>query len=297
MEKRFIVTALLITLLSVVFSMSGDGGNVPVVKNESTENVDNQVADNTNNEINVPEVNTGTVKDQFGIDTGMTKDELDKFKAEYLELQKQSGIYYKDPLYYHKTNLNAISKLADYDVKLNRLYESCTANDFAVRSEIVAVVSYIDFDVEENKELTYPVTFNVKVHEIIQNNTEYEILPDTLMVKGTNFASYPLDEYKIILSKKYDKDDKYVLFLSRYNFYYFSESHKEGRRKEIVDETCFHPFTFAFIGYQRKIENNEIIFDETKNPPVYINLDQFKKNVKEINQINDVSNFYKRSYK
>jgi len=35
MEKKIIITALLIALLSVVFSMSGDGKNVPVVKEET----------------------------------------------------------------------------------------------------------------------------------------------------------------------------------------------------------------------------------------------------------------------
>ena len=42
MEKRIIVIALLITVLSVVFAMSGDGGNVPVVQKKEVVQENNQ---------------------------------------------------------------------------------------------------------------------------------------------------------------------------------------------------------------------------------------------------------------
>ncbi len=296
MKKNKMIIAVIFTfaLLTAVFAMSGGGNNDPAKEAQ-------QIKQDTQNDqaLQPDQIKSNdTVKDRLGVDTGMTKEEYEKFKDEYLAYQKKCGIYATDNLYYHKTNLNAISEFANHNINLNRLYESCTANDFAIRSEIVAVVSFVDFSIEENKELTYPITLNVKVHEVLMNNTEYEKIPDTLIVKGTNFPNWHFDEVESGLTKMYEnKDDKYVLFLSRYNFYYFSESHKEGRRKEIVDDTCFEPFTFAFVGYQRKIEDNEIIFDETKYPPITISLDQFRKNVKEINRINDIDNFYKRSYK
>jgi len=284
-KVKMISAALIIMLSTVIFGMSGDGGNVPVTQSENT------ALSNKSNSIE-------TVKDQFGIDTGMKKEELEKFKENYFSFQKKCGIYAKDNLYYHKINLNAISKLADYDINLNNPKDLCTSNDFVIKSEIVAVVSIIDFAIEKNKELTYPVTFNVKVHEVIQNNTEYKNIPDNIIVKGNNLNNYTFDDYESGLSKKYkNRDDRYVIFLSRYGFIDFKRAYEEKLTDRIVDETCFGPFTFTFIGYQRKITNNEITFDETKYPPINISLDQFRKNVKEINRINDISNFYKRSYK
>jgi hypothetical protein len=228
----------------------------------------------------------------------MTKEELENFKNEYLEFQKNCGIYGKDFLFYHKANLNAISEFANHDMNLNRTVDLCTSNDFVVKSELIVIVSFLDFSIEKNKELTYPITLNVKVHEVLMNNTEYTKIPDTIIVKGTNFPNWHFDEFESGLTKMYKNgDDKYVLFLSRFGFMDFKRAFEEKLAVRIVDDTCFDPFTFAFVGYQRKIEDNEIMFDETKNPPVYINLDQFKKNVKEINRINDIINFYKRSYK
>jgi hypothetical protein len=276
--KKITVVLVLLTSFFLI-AMSDDGNNDPTVVKKEVKSSE-------------------TVKDQFGIDTGMTKEDLEKYKDEYLEFQKKCGIYAIDNLYYHKINLNAVDKLAEYDILLDRSKDLCTTNDFILKSEIIVIVSFMDFSIERNKKLTYPATFNVKVHEVIQNNTEYEKIPDMIKVKGTNFPNWKFDQYESGLSKTYkNKDDKYVLFLSRYGFIDFKRAFKDGRRKEIVDDTCFEPFTFAFVGYQRKIEDNEILFDENKYPPINISLDQFKKNVKEINQINDISNFYKRSYR
>jgi hypothetical protein len=302
MEKRIIVIALLLTMFSIVFAMSGDGGNVPVVPNKESVNTTTKdnvpVTQNENTAQSGKSNSIETVKDQFGIDTGMKKEELAKFKENYFSFQKKCGIYDKGLLFYHKINLNAISEFSKNDINLNRLYESCTANDFVIKSELVVIASFENFSIEKNKDLTYPVTFNVKIHEVIQNNTEYKNIPDNIIVKGDNLKNYTFDYFESGLSKMYgNKDEIYILFLSRYNFYYFDESYKEGRSDTKVDKTCFDPFTFTYIGYQRKITDNEIIFDESKYPPVNISLEQLKKNVKTINEINDVRNFYKRSYK
>ncbi len=296
-NKMIIAVIFAFALLTAVFAMSGGGNNDPAKEIQQLKQ-DMQTVQSEQSEQPDQVKSNETVRDQFGIDTGMTKEEYEKFKDEYLAYQKKCGIYAKDNLFYHKINLDAVDKFAEYDINLNRSKDLCTTNAFILKSEIIAVVSFVDFSIVNSKELTYPVTFKVKVHEVLMNNTEYEKIPDTLIVKGDNLNNYLFDDFESGLSKMYkNKDDKYVLFLSRFGFIEFKRAFEEKLIDRVVDDSCFEPFTFTFIGYQRKIEDNEIIFDANKNPTVYISLDQFRKNVKEINRINDIDNFYKRSYK
>ena len=85
-KSRMILAALIIMLSTVIFGMSGDGGNVPVVPKKEAVNVSSQVSpqgENKDNTIGIQENKVETVKDQFGGDTGMTQNEFEKFKEEY----------------------------------------------------------------------------------------------------------------------------------------------------------------------------------------------------------------------
>jgi len=300
MEKRFIVTALLIALLSVVFSMSGDGGNVPVVKNES-ENVDNQVADNTNNDKNVPVVNTGTVKDQFGIDTGMTKEELEKFKEDYLKYQEKNKIHTGERAYFTKINILEIDKFKKFNINLNTLLDECSINDYVVRSELIIIGSYEGFEIDPDKKSTFPVTYKIKVDEVLSNETEYSSIPSTIVVKGDNIYNHSIESLSELLKKEHSKNRRYVMFFTRYDFYYFKKSYEEKRRKTYVKDECFDPYVFTYLSFaRREIKDNKIAQDPYKSDfdeDNWLELDDLKRNIIEISKINDRENFYKRSYK
>jgi len=304
MEKRFIITALLITLLSVVFSMSGDGGNVPVVKNES-ENVDNQVADNTNNDKNVPVVNTGTVKDQFGIDTGMTKDELEKFKEDYYSYADKNRItdgIFTDQAYFLKINLLEYSKLAkEYNIFLSSPMDMCSLYDFIIRSELIVKGQYVDFTVDNDKNSKFSVTYQFKIDNIIANETEYATIPEIIKIKEFNLGTSDFDKLAAHSNNIIKKGDQYILFLSRFDFYDFKRAFDEGKTKKFVKDDCFTSYTFTDLwSSTRKVENNRIKIDLEKSvfdKDNWISIDELENISKKLSEINDKPSFYKRSYK
>jgi len=300
MEKRIIVTALLITLFSVVFSMSGDGGNVPVVKNES-ENVDSKVIENTNKEKSVPVVNTGTVKDQFGIDTGMTKEELEKFKEDYLKYQEKNKIYEGERTYFSKINILEMDKFKKYEIGLNKTLDIANINDFIIWSELIIVGSYTSFEIENDDKSAFPVTYNIKIDEVLYNGTEYNSIPTNIIMKSTNIYNHSVESLTKLLQEECNKNRKYIFFLSRYDFHYFKKSYVEGRSKEYVKDNCFEPYIFTYLFFSRReIKNGKIAKDTYKSDfdeDNWLELNDLKRNIKEISKINDRENFYKRSYK
>lgn len=305
MEKKIIIAALLIALLSVVFSMSGDGGNVPVVQKESTEKVDGQVVNNANNAKNVPVVNTGTVKDQFGIDTGMTKEELEKFKNEYYSYAEKNKItngIFTDQAYFLKINLLEYSKLfKDYNIYLFTPMDMCSLNDFIIRSELIVTGRYADFKVDNDKNSKFPVTYQFKIDKVIANETEFGTIPDVIRVKELSLSNPDIDKLAVHSNNVVKKGDRYILFLSRVNFYHYQKAFHENKIKEYVSDDCFNLYTFTDLGYStRKIENNRFMIDLGKSffdKDNWLSIEDLGSIAKSIFEINDKDSFYKRSYK
>ena len=141
-SKTIVITAVLFALLSTGFAMSGDGGQQPVKQEKGTEVVQVQQFEKSVQEplyaqVEQPEeTDSGqegksgesvTVKDQFGIDTGMTKEELEKFKEEYLKRHKNNSLYNAkiDPAKFIELR-NLGVEVSKFGVVTNYIYQNNT---------------------------------------------------------------------------------------------------------------------------------------------------------------------------
>ena len=292
-------------LSAVMFGMSGDGGQQPVAPVNVSPQESLQVtlqgdnAGTTEQKESVKE--SGTEKDQFGIDTGMTKDELEKFKEDYLKYQEKNKIHTGERAYYTKINILELDKFKKFNINLNALLDACSINDYVVRSELIIIGSYDGFEIDPDKKSTFPVTYKIKVDEVLSNETEYGSIPTTIVMKGDNIYNHSIESLSELLKKEHSKNRRYVMFLTRYDFYYFKKSYEEKRRTTYVKDDCFDPYVFTYLSFaRREIKDNKIAKDPYKSDfdeDNWLELDDLKRNIKEISKINDRENFYIRSYK
>jgi|GEM_PF-5790745 len=106
MKKNIIIVAviLVLALFASINAMSGDGGNVPEQNEKGTESVQvqseqvQQAVKEVQEEpavVSVQEEKSDekvTVKDQLGIDTGMTEKEFEEFKTDFIKKAKEIGL-------------------------------------------------------------------------------------------------------------------------------------------------------------------------------------------------------------
>ena len=230
-----------------------------------------------------------TVRDRYGIDTGMTKDEFEKFKEEYNNYQKNNKISVFSRNFYTKINILAIDKLKKYDIGLNKSLIDCNINDFIIRSELIIIGTLDSIDVSTNMNLRYPITIKVEVNEVIANSTEYKEIPEYITLKNSYLS-------------KGDLGKKFLMLLTRDDFHYFRESHEQNKSKEIVTDDCFYPYTFTPLAFSlQEVKDIGFLFIPYEHPYYPGNrrmeLDELKRNVEAIIKINDAKNFYKRSYR
>ena len=306
-KVKMISAALIIMLSTVIFGMSGDGGQQPVApKNEVISVSPQETPQGENKEVTdgVKENKMVTVKDQFGVDTGMTAAELEKFRDEYYQFaisKNYSSGLYTDRIFYSKINLLEYDKLKNYGIGLKKTMDICNLYDFIIRSELIIIGTYESVEISRDMNLTYPVTFKVKVNDIIANETEDSTLPEYITLKSENFTNIPYAKLKSMKDELVNKRSQYILFLSRFNFYYFKQVYNSGRSETVVTDDCFASDTYSCLGYSlREIKDDKIIVDyeqSTLDSANYINIDELKNISKKIFDINDKANFYKRSYK
>lgn len=148
--RKALILATIFTLLTSIFPMSGDDKNEPQVeKNQIKQEIG--VPDQA---ISEPVVETNvaksgqTVKDEFGIDTGMTKEELDKFKENYYS-QFSDGYRgaAKDWFYRYKIDRSKFYELKKVGVNLSNAgthAETKTYKENTVYSHIIIIGTTID---------------------------------------------------------------------------------------------------------------------------------------------------------
>jgi hypothetical protein len=282
MEKKIIVTALLIALLSVVFSMSGDGGNVPVVPKKEAVNVnvpsqDSPKGDDQGNYKQAENKYNGeTVKDRFGIDTGMTKEEFEEFKGNFFEKAKEIGLpegrdgynsYFR-----MKINLNSYEVLKDIgaDIKWYGFPTSKSHLENTLYSDVVLIGDiYERVYVDDQK--FYKSYYKVKVIDILKGASlvkdEFGNIISVLSKNGKNFSTSDETEMKIgerrlfFLIHKLGEDDRFA-----------TTAKSEGL---IIGDKLYSVSGNVYIG-DLKTETDRI---------------------KKIVEVNDSENFYKRNYR
>jgi hypothetical protein len=290
MEKKVIITAILIAMLSVAFSMSGDGENVPVVQKKEAVNVLNQ---DTNNKVNLEESESlivrETVEDQFGFDTGMTKSEFDAFKAQYLRRAEELGIpkspgYVTSESYFdHKLNINAVEELKKLGlfVTQNPRNENETFGFSITNSDIILIgtVNSVEY-FHKTKEEEWKVSpgsalsrYFVKVDKILKGEEFYKTVPSKVSYLSSigKFLTISSD-YQLKIGQKY------ILFFQK---------PKSPLKNFKNDLSKIKMASLRIVDDRIYIE----YFNEE-----FKSLEEILSTIDNFNRINDTSDFYKRNY-
>ncbi|MDX9694789.1 MAG: hypothetical protein RBT49_03265 [Bacteroidales bacterium] len=215
MEKKIIVTALLIALLTVVFSMSGDGENVPVkvskeLKHETSNvNIGQPAQDDvvsnkekSNETINkysdpVPYEECGLkvhfnpkgiyASEKFKSPGQPEGEELErlyqKYKSEFLNSGfKAKGII--SVLFYNKINLNTIEEFKTMGVDLfeldNRKFENINNREAILYSKICITGTVVDSISNPDPKSSYHTLYKIKVDKMYKGSEYYKEIPETI---------------------------------------------------------------------------------------------------------------------
>ncbi|OGE84962.1 MAG: hypothetical protein A2Y39_05690 [Candidatus Delongbacteria bacterium GWF2_40_14] len=336
MKKNIIIPAviLVLALFASTYAMSDDGGQQPVKPEKKTEavQVQNEQVQQVDNTVNlVKEEGSGleenksgesvTVKDRLGVDTGMTKEELDIFKEDYMKLEKQIYPYYNIGNWFYnlKIDLNKRDELKKVGVDLNRSgvpAEAKTYKENTLLSDVIVIGSIVG---QEQPVGTDRIAYAVKIDEVLKGEdiliNKLGKVPEKLHFFHSGVIS-DLDNEIIIQNQKgiyfmdradgMNKDRQWLskrpystlLYMDGVQMIY--EKHIEMYHRAIRMERSLmeKPKTKNLkddpMGekYEREVK---IIRNTLKHSlPSW---EETIENIKKILEINDDKNFYKKTYK
>lgn len=296
MHQKILVTLFSISLLFPSFSMSGDGGNVPVKQEKGTKSVQVQSEQVQQNEKNIQELQHAqlaqpaepvsgqteisnervTIKDRLGIDTGMTYKEFEELKIDFIkkakEIELPEGRDGFNSYFKLKINLNAYEELKNngVDVKLYGFPTSKSHLEDAVFSDIVLIGEIYNRSYVENKKF-YKSFYSVKVIEIFKGEEfikdEFRDNISVLSKNGKNFFSS--DETEMQIGEK-------RLFFLNYKLGEEDRFATRGNAERLIIENSLYS------------ASGKILIGDLKSE-----IDKIKR----IIEINDSKNFYNRSYR
>ncbi len=319
MEKRIFVTALLIALLSVVFSMSGDGENVPVKQKQKSEAVqvqneqlqqEKKEVQNKSNSVNTKEMLEKEEKElfaQFEYFKPLGLPSLDEVKLHYESFKEKYakiGLnpYGKIPLLYkNRVNLDAISKFKKIGIDLYELDKENYVGLHGLPLKPSILLSPVIISGTVVDSINYPYygepfhdCYTVKVDKFFKGNDYFQKIPEYIHIflnygkskdKDGNFPVpiFPIKKRGFVINKSY-------IFLlantgNSRNYTLYQQSISETNNKELSEKREFlkkliEPTSFRII--------KTVEFDSLKS---------FEKTIKEIEKINDTKSFFKREIK
>ncbi|MBU4485886.1 MAG: hypothetical protein KKD38_03065 [Candidatus Delongbacteria bacterium] len=269
--KKPIVLILLFLIVSI-YSMSDDGNQEP---------------------------NKITVKDQFGIETGMTQKELDEFKNQYFESVKGMGLLdevivnpkFRDQMinsrseeyFNNKLNLNRINKLkelklfhttqeVDHDLDFAYLISGASVILIGTR---VGKEHFFETEKEEwDASHEHKSRYLFEVEEILKGNEWFVDNPDTVKCLST------IGKFLTDGSMDFSHKKKYLIFLKPVNMIRNQNSDFIRSSQNAL-----------------RIEDNGLFWRNSKNSKYFLSLDEIKNRIKKFDEINDAENFYKNTWK
>jgi hypothetical protein len=310
MEKKIITIALIVALFSFVFSMSGDGENVPVVQKDAEKGSSNEVHQNIKS---VPQGDQNTsieyakllkkYEEQmwaelelFNLKDTPKDEELNKHYQAYKEKFKKLGLksIHRIPwLYKSRINLDAINDLKKIGIDIYEL----DRNNFAgrhgldvkstilfsqviVSGTIVDSLNYPDYDKPAHN------CYIVKIDRIIKGEGYFSQKPEFIKIytvfgkhysQDGTLGSEPFDQTGYRINKPY------VFILSKHSD--FLDIKQKIKESQASNDEKGYRYWADFL------ETN--VF--TQVPAKNINmLNEIENISREIDNVNDLKSFYKR---
>jgi len=301
-----ISAALIIMLSTVMFGMSGDGGQQPVAPKKEVVNVSPLESPQGENKEIMEQTGlakeSATVKDWFGFDTGMTEKEFQEHQEAYIrkyfELHKSNVTLSKDlsanqlnsvkkslrdyalSLYEKRLNLNILNKLERYGIKEKDFFMGGDVEGecFPVsilKSPIILhgkIVSLSDYD-----KLLTGFVYELNILDILKGKEYYQDIP--LLIKA-----------KIVFRRHYEVGDEIIAFLG------FDQRTIGKVNKSNITDTVLQTTAVRLA-----IDSNKTAHEDFISVSPYSNrkIGTFEKildTIKDIELINDTQNFYKIKY-
>jgi len=328
MYQKILVALLLMFLFTPIFSMSGDGGQQPVrqLVGDKTDNaLDTSFSEKglqdgyKEEQPELPEqadqANSNKIaKDRNGINTGMTKEELNKFKEDYMKLEKQIYPYYNisDWFFNQKIDLNKRNELKKAGVDLNQAGSFAEAKTYKENALFCDVI----------------ITGYVEKIEELPGITGAKLIIDKV-IKGENvlidkYGKVPGDMYfRVYHQNVIDLDNQPLL--NKKGLYFINIKHKNAFPLKIGYSTLIE-IEPGKIMYEKnydtyldakKMENSLLRNSQKEKPAQNPMVDKYKRdmkeayeyirfdetweevmaNIKKVMEINDADNFYKKQFK
>ncbi|MDA3886503.1 MAG: hypothetical protein PF638_12995 [Candidatus Delongbacteria bacterium] len=281
-NKKALVLAIVFTLLTSIFAMSDDGASEPVIAKKEVISDVSQV-DNPNKTEEVKSIEN--VKDQFGIDTGMTKVEFELFKNNYFTVAEKLGItnnlWIDIKSYFdHKINLNAVEELKNNGFFWTKDPKHDQRIEYSISHSDIIVIGTIDHseylyntqEEETNASKTYKrlTRYYVKVENLLKGTEYYNSLPEQVTYTS------PIGKYVWASSdQKLKIGQKYILFFRKYT------------------NTTNDLYKIRFTSL--RLEGFNLYLESSKTK---LNLDytELLHKISQFQEINDSKNFYDRHY-
>lgn len=252
---------------------------------------------------------TETVKDQFGIDTGMTKIEYDEFKEDYkIRASKLLPVQSTNDLFKFKIDPTKIKELDKFRVNIYK--PVFTYREHTLFSDIIVIGSVIGKEKPVGRDL---LAYTIEIDEILKGE-------DILISK---LGKIPERLYFFHKGEILDLDNPRIV-LNQKGIYFLDRSEGMNKDKQWLDKvpysTLLHIDGTQML-YERDIDmyeaynsmnNNESSYPEDHWITIKKNnsLERMKKSlqsydswektistIKKIIEINDSENFYKKSWK
>jgi len=312
MDQKILVAIILMFLLSPMYSMSDDGGNVPVVQKENASKEVSQakqkpiLASNQNSETKPNE----TVKDRFGFDTGMTKEKLENFMNEYKNKFMELFPNYRENAYErffnNKINLNSLDEFEKIGLNLHE-NTHISGNSYlenSLKSDIILTGRVVEL---QQKDENFVPRYKLEIDKIFKGS---EIINQYLgeIPKEIYFVAFL--GISIDISSELDKKGIYFLNidpLPKKEFLFLKQPYSTitvYNDSIVCYERDFNKFDSAFKFKHGEIELTKAQKDSNHGER-YLkwydeckigNLNETINQIKKILEINDDKNFYKRSY-
>jgi len=309
MERNILVAIILMFLLSPIYSMSDDGGNVPVVKNENTveeahgEQHSSSLLDQST-EIKSHE----TVKDESGIDTGLSKKGLENFKQNYMNFKaKILPNSNSDMLYNFKVDLNKYDEFKTLGVDLKRSgvsNEATTYLENTLYSDIVVLGMIVGTEIVAGSDTP---KYKIKIDEILKGKeilqAKLGYIPEYIhFISGFASGYWVSDDNQPVLNHKgiyflwnARKFNKNKMFFQRNGFSTILYSEKYG----IIYEKNYEDVnTLDWLQNKKDKSDNFIKTQEELENAIESNTkwENVVSKIKEIIRLNDSINFYKKIF-
>ena len=179
MDQKIFVAIILMFLLSPIYSMSDDGGNVPVVQKENSSREVPQIEQQSNLVLDhgAEESSKETVKDQLGFDTGMLQEEFDKFKSQYkkkfMELFPNLTESTCEWYFNNKINLNQVNEFEKNGLYLNisNIPQGTSYKKNALLSDVIVTGKIVELI---QKDDTFVPRYKLEIDQIIHGSEVIE---------------------------------------------------------------------------------------------------------------------------